>query len=147
MPEEQKPAETEVEALTRQLGERDHAFGELKARLEKAEAAAASAQAATDIATATTAALTDTIARYQSLLTQTNPEIPAEMIKGGTVAELDASLISGKAIVQKVRESLEAQAQATPIPAGAPARTGIDLSSLSPHEKIIEGLKQHDRRK
>jgi len=142
------PAESEVEALTRQLGERDHAFGALKAELEQAktDAAASSARAAAEAAAPLTAALTDAAARYQALIVQTNPEIPAELIKGNTVAELEASLASGKAIVQKVKANLDAQAQAAPIPAGAPPRQGIDLSSLSPQEKIIEGMKQHDKR-
>jgi hypothetical protein len=146
------PAESEVEAatiaaLTRQLGERDHAFGKLKTELEqtKTDAAASSARAAAEAAAPLTAALTDAAAKYQALIVQTNPEIPAELIKGNTVAELEASLASGKAIVQKVKESLDAQAQATPVPPGAPTRQGIDLSNLSAHEKIIEGLKQRDR--
>ena len=92
MTDEQKPQETEVEALTRQLGERDHAFGALKAELEKAktDAAASSARAATEAAAPLTAALTDAAANYRALLVQTNPEIPADMIKGSTVAELEA---------------------------------------------------------
>lgn len=147
MPEETTTTQkTEIAALTRQLGERDHAFGELKARLELAEAAAATAQAAAEIAIAPTATLADAIARYQTLLTQTNPEVPAEMIKGSTIAELETSVASGKALVTKVKESLEAQAQATPIPAGAPVRQGIDLSGLSPTEKIKVGLQQRDRK-
>jgi len=149
------PAESEVEAatiaaLTRQLAERDHAFGALKDELEqtKTDAAASSARAATEAAAPLTAALTDAAAKYQALIVQTNPEIPAELIKGNTVAELEASLASGKAIVQKVKANLDAQTQAadsvSPIPAGAPPRQGVDLSSLSAHEKIIEGIKQRD---
>jgi hypothetical protein len=146
------PAESEVEALTRQLGQRDHAFGALKAELEQAktDAAASSARAATDAAAPLTAALIDAAARYQALIVLTNPEIPAQLIVGNTIAELEASLTIGKAIVQKVKQSLEAQAlaaeSASPIPAGAPPRQGIDLSSLSPQEKIMEGLRQRDRR-
>ena len=153
--------ETDVEAatiaaLTRQLGERDHAFGALKAELEqaKADAAASSARTAAESAAAITAAVADAAARYQALIVQTNPEIPAELIVGNTIAELEASLARGKSIVQKVKTNLDAQAQAAeslvdsvnPIPAGAPPRQGIDLSSLSPQEKIIEGLKQRDRK-
>ena len=149
--------ETEVEAatiaaLTRQLGERDHAFGALKAELEqaKADAEASSARTAAESAAMVTAAVADAAARYQALIVQTNPEIPAELIVGNTIAELEASLARGKSIVQKVKASLDAQTLAVdsvnPIPAGAPPRQGIDLSSLSPQEKIIEGLKQRDRK-
>ncbi len=138
--------ETEVEALTRQLGERDQAFAPLKAELEQTKQALAAKTQTEEQVTALTAALTDAAAKYQALLVKTNPEIPADMIKGSTVAELEASLASGKAIVQKVKESLDAQAQATPVPPGAPTRQGPDLSGLSPQAKIIEGLKQHDRK-
>jgi len=144
------PAETEVAALTRQLGERDHAFGVLKAALEQAktDAAASSARAATEAAAPLTAALIDAAAKYQALIVQTHPEIPAELIVGNTVADLEASLASGKAIVQKVKAILDAQALAAesvnPIPPGAPTRQGIDLSNLSAHEKIIEGIRQRD---
>ena len=137
-----------IAALTRQLGERDHAFGALKAELEqtKTDAAASSARTAAESAAMVSAAVADAAARYQALIVQTNPEIPAELIVGNTIAELEASLARGKSIVQKVKANLDAQAQAAPIPAGAPPRQGIDLSSLSPQEKIIEGLKQRDRK-
>lgn len=139
--------ETEVEALKRQLGERDQAFAPLKAELEQVkQQLAAKTQTEEQVATLT-AALTDATAKYQALLVQSNPDIPADLIKGDSVAELEASLANAKTIVQKVKESIEAQAQATPIPAGAPPRQGVDLSSLSPQEKIILGLQQHDRGK
>ena len=140
------PAETEVAALTRQLGERDHAFGALKAELEqaKADAEASSARTAAESAASITAAVADAAAKYQALIVQTNPEIPAELIVGNTIAELAASLARGKSIVQKVKTNLDAQTQAAPVPAGAPARQGVDLSSLSAHEKIIEGIRQRD---
>jgi hypothetical protein len=159
MADEQKQTqETEVEALTRKLGERDQAFAPLKAELEQTkqalaaktqetDAAASSARAAVESAAALTAALTDATAKYQALLVQTNPEIPADLIKGSTVAEIDASLASAKTIVQKVKESIEAQDKATPIPAGAPPRQAPDLESLSATEKIKAGLLQHDNKK
>lgn len=147
MTDEQKQSgETEVAALTRQLGERDQAFAPLKAELELVKQQLAAKTQTEEQVSALTASLTDAAAKYQALLVQTNPEIPADMIKGSTVAEIDASLASAKTIVQKVKESLEAQDKAAPIPAGAPPRQGIDLSGLSPTAKIIEGLKQHDRK-
>ncbi len=135
-----------VQTLTQQLAERDQAFGVLKTRLEIAEKAATGAKAATDQATALTTSLSNATGKYQALLAQANPDIPAELIKGSTVEELDSSLASSKVIVQKVRESLEAQAQAIQIPAGAPARGGLDLASLSPDAKIKVGLEQHDKK-
>jgi len=147
MVDELNPPETEIAALTRQLAERDHAFGELKTRLETAEATASTAAESAKKAAAGDIALIDATSKYQALLVQTNPDIPAEIIKGGTIAELEASLISGKAIVQHVKQTLEAQALAAPIPAGAPERTPVDLSSLTPHELIMEGIRHHDSRK
>ena len=81
--------------------------------------------------------LAEAVARYrESLLTQ-HPEIPADLLSGSTIAELDASLDQARAVVDNVRQHL-----AERVPAGAPARRGIDLSSMSPGEKINYGLKQ-----
>jgi len=145
--QEKQPQETEVEALKRQLGERDQAFAPLKAELEQVKQQLAAKTKTEEQVAALTDALTDATAKYQALLVQSNPEIPADLIKGNTVAEIDAALASAKTIVQKVKESIEAQDKAAPIPAGAPLRQGLDLDSLSPTQKIIEGLKQHDGRK
>ena len=81
--------------------------------------------------------LKEAVDKYRQMLLSQNPDIPAEMIQGDTIAELDSSLERAKALAEVVRRHLEAQ-----VPAGAPARTGFEVGSLSPIEKIKYGLKR-----
>ena len=81
--------------------------------------------------------LTEAIDRYRQALLQQHPQIPVDLVKGNTVAELDNSLEQAQAVVDKVKQHL-----AEKVPAGAPQRSGIDISSMSPGEKITYGLRQ-----
>ncbi len=80
--------------------------------------------------------------RYRELVLQQAPELPAELVTGETVEEIDVALERARETVSKVRGHLESQAQAGRVPVGAPARSGPDLSALSPEEKIRFGLNQ-----
>jgi hypothetical protein len=68
------------------------------------------------------------------------PEIPEELIQGDTVEEIDTSVIRAREVVERVRRQLEANRAKDRVPTGAPARTGVDLSALSPREKIAHAL-------
>jgi len=81
--------------------------------------------------------LAEAVSRYRESLLAQHPEIPADLLKGSTIAELDASLENAQAVVDNVKQHL-----AEKVPAGAPARQGINISSMSPGEKISYGLKQ-----
>lgn len=88
------------------------------------------------------AALQATAAKYRALVLAANPEIPEELLPAGaSIEELETSLEKAKAIIGKVKARLQSQAQSTPVPAGAPPRSGIDLSALSAREKIALGIK------
>ena len=80
--------------------------------------------------------------RYRALVLQQAPELPAELVTGETVEEIDVALQRARETVSKVRGHLESQAQAGRVPVGAPPRSGPDLSALSPEEKIRFGLNQ-----
>ena len=82
------------------------------------------------------ATLAQAIASYKSLVMQTNPEIPAELLTGDTVEVISESLQNARALVDKVRQGIEAEISKTRVPAGAPQRAPLDLSVLSPREKI-----------
>ena len=84
---------------------------------------------------------------FKKLATSSNPLIPAEAVYGTTIEDVKASLERANALVGKVREAIAEQAKATPIPAGAPARTGADTEGLSTKEKINLGLEQAKRKK
>ncbi len=81
-------------------------------------------------------ALSQAIASYKALVIKSNPEVPADLIVGDTIEAIDNSLKNAKSIISKVREGLEAEIKMVKIPAGAPPRAPVDLSALSPREKI-----------
>jgi len=83
--------------------------------------------------------------RYRALVLESSPELPAELVAGETVEEIEASLERAHETVSKVRGHLESQAQAGRVPVGAPARSAPDLSGLSAHEKIRYGLERRAR--
>ena len=86
--------------------------------------------------------LSGAVAKYRAALLATAPEIPAELVKGESIDEIDASLEQARSIVSKVRQQLEADAEANKVPTGAPERTPQDLSALSPAEKIAYALRK-----
>jgi hypothetical protein len=79
---------------------------------------------------------------YKRLAAGSNPLVPAEAISGATIEEVKDSLDRALKLVATVQESLTRQVQATSVPAGAPARTGLDTSNMSTKEKINYGLEQ-----
>jgi uncharacterized coiled-coil protein SlyX len=81
-------------------------------------------------------ALSQAVAAYKELVVQANPGVLAELITGDTVDEVNESLKNAQALVNRVRQEVEAEASKTRIPAGAPQRAALDLSALSPREKI-----------
>jgi len=80
--------------------------------------------------------LTEAVAGYKDLVTQSNPEVPEELITGDTIEAISESLEKATTLISKVRQELEAEITAGKVPAGAPIRTPPDLSALSPREKI-----------
>jgi len=84
---------------------------------------------------------------YKKLAASFNPLIPAEAIQGTTIEEVKDSLDRALKLVANVQESLSKQAQASSIPAGAPARAGLDTSAMSTKEKINYGLEQARKKK
>ena len=80
--------------------------------------------------------------RYRELALQQSPELPAELVAGETVEDVDQALERARETVAKVRGHIESEAQAGRVPVGAPPRSGPNLSGLSPEEKISFGLQQ-----
>lgn len=60
----------------------------------------------------------------------------AELITGETVDEINESLKKARALIERVKQEMEAETAKTMVPAGAPQRMPMDLSALSPREKI-----------
>jgi len=80
--------------------------------------------------------LAQAIASYRTLAIKYNPSVSEEQVAGDSIEEIDASLASAQALINRVRQELEAEIAAARIPAGAPQRTPADLSALSPRDKI-----------
>ena len=84
---------------------------------------------------------------YKKLAASSNPLVPAEAISGATVEEVKDSLDRALKLVANVQQSLSKQAQASSIPAGAPARAGLETAAMSTKEKINYGLEQVRKKK
>jgi len=93
------------------------------------------------------ATLDGALTEYRSLVVSANPLFSEELIQGNTLDEIKASVEKANAVVGKVKAGLESQANLTTIPAGAPAATPVDLSTLSSREKITRGLQEARKEK
>jgi DNA repair exonuclease SbcCD ATPase subunit len=82
-----------------------------------------------------------TATKYRDAILAVAPEVPADLVRGDSIEEIEASLAQARQIVSRLREHLEAQTPA-PVPAGAPPRTRQEFSDLSPQEKIALGLRR-----
>lgn len=76
------------------------------------------------------------VASYKTLVIQSNPDVPEELVTGESTEAITDSLTSAKELVSKIRKGMEAEISLARVPAGAPERTAPDLSALSPREKI-----------
>lgn len=87
-----------------------------------------------------------TLLELKEALLRANPLIPAELLDAGSLDGLKTSLQSAEQVVGRVRQRLEEEqrsaGQTWRVPAGAPVRSGVDVDSLSPGEKIRHGLAQ-----
>jgi predicted RNase H-like nuclease (RuvC/YqgF family) len=81
-------------------------------------------------------ALAGAVAAYKELIVRENPGLLADLITGDTIAAVDESLKQARALVERVRQEMEAEAARTRVPAGSPQRAPLDLSGLSAREKI-----------
>jgi uncharacterized coiled-coil protein SlyX len=84
--------------------------------------------------------LAQAVSSYRALAVRANPSVPEEAITGESIEEIDQSLTSAQALIERVRQELEAEIAGARIPAGAPPRKPIDLSALSPRDKIQQAI-------
>ncbi|HEY7270001.1 MAG TPA: hypothetical protein VH951_09255 [Dehalococcoidia bacterium] len=153
-------AHADIESLQEQVAEATARAGtheseaaslrrELASARERAEAgAAAAAEQAREVETlraslaGAEAGIVAGAARYRELLLKSEPSLPADLVEGRDVAEVDAAAERARQTVAQVRQHLEQQANAIRVPAGAPQRSAPDLGDLSPAEKIRLGLSE-----
>jgi chromosome segregation ATPase len=120
---------------------------QLEARRGEAETARAEASAHTEEAERLREAIAaaeshgrEAVQRYRDAVLEREPQLPADLVTGDSITELDAAIERARQTVAQVRQHLDQQAQALRIPAGAPARGSPDISELSSAEKIRFGL-------
>ena len=117
---------TVISKLEQALADRDVEIAALKQAVTETESKI----------TELSGALAQAVAEYKTLVVQSNPGILAELITGETVDEVNESLKKARALIEKVKQEMEAETAKTRVPAGAPQRMPMDLSALSPREKI-----------
>ncbi len=123
---ELKSREETIARLERALGAKDSEINDLNQSLDEAKR----------VLDELGKALPQAVAAYKELVVQANPGVLAELITGENIEEVNESLKNARALMERVRQEIEAEAARTRVPAGAPPRALIDLSSLSAREKI-----------
>jgi septal ring factor EnvC (AmiA/AmiB activator) len=153
-------AEANVERLQSRLAEfeakasgRENELGDMRRQLEQARRALSEQESLAVSRSGEVESLKAALAesagreqsaasRYRELVLAREPELPADLVQGGTVDEVEESLSRARQTVAQVRQHLEQQAQALRVPSGAPVRGAPDLDALSPTEKIRQGLEE-----
>ena len=128
--EETRARVVELEGL---IAHKDKELSSANARITELEQAVAESD---NKLADTSSALSQAVSSYKALAVKSNPEVPTELLTGDTIEAIDQSVESAKSLISKVREGLEAEMAVVKIPAGAPQRAPVDLSTLSPREKI-----------
>jgi chromosome segregation ATPase len=130
----------ENESLKRELESRESTINRLEQTLANMESEITSLTQAMDSAKQANDELGQVLARavaaYKEMVVQSNPGLLPEMISGDTIEEIDESVKKARAVMERVRQEIEAEAARTKVPAGAPPRSPLDLSGLSAREKI-----------
>lgn len=150
------PTGTVESGSARDQGETEPSGADLSAALEALEAKLGEAQAELERERALRRAaeseaqraqgeLSEALRRYRDALLAAADGVPAELVQGTTVAELDDSFRRARALVERLRGQLEAAARKERVPSGAPPRQPADLSALTPQQKIALGLQRRSQ--
>jgi chromosome segregation ATPase len=119
--------------LRRRLAERDSEVTQRTGEIERLQG----------VVDATLAQVREAVQRYRDAVLAREPELPADLIAGDSIAAIDAALSRARETVAQVRQHIEDQAQSLRVPSGAPPRGAPDLSDLTAAEKIRLGLSKN----
>ncbi len=88
--------------------------------------------------------LRESAIKYREARLAAAPHIPADLVPGEALEEIDEQLASAERVVSEMRERMEKERrrESPPVPAGAPVRRAPDFSGLPSTEKIKLGLEQ-----
>jgi len=121
----------EVKPTAERFPELSNAYDILKADFESSQQDRA---ALTDAATQATQ-------KYLESVRALHPGIPANLIDGKTIEEIDDSVQRGQAITDLVRANLMAESRNARVPAGAPTRA-VNLEGLTADQLIRLGIEE-----
>ncbi len=79
------------------------------------------------------------MSRYREAVLAGSPELPADLVTGDTLDQIDTTVRAARELVARVREHVAADAAPT-VPAGSPPRRGPDAGAMSAAEKIRYGI-------
>ncbi len=120
-----------------QLDELQKAITDRQKEIDTLKAAAASMEATLrDL----TGSLKEAVTEYRNALILAHPDVLPELIAGDTVPSVRESVTRARAIVDKVKQNVEAQISYDKFPTGSPARGSAADLGLSPREKIERGI-------
>jgi len=137
----------EIEGLRRENARLEEQVTQAHAALARLEDAVAqrdaeifalreTAEAARSESTGLSGSLMEAGEAFRELVMQAEPGLPADMVTGGTIAEIRESADRARALVEQVRRDVAAENARQQVPAGAPPRSAPDVSALSSREKI-----------
>ncbi len=148
-------ADPETSGLKEQLTDARAEIDSLQAAVADAEARAAteadlvaSVQSEQEAARAESERLSvrlrETALKYREARLTAAPHIPADLVTGEEVEEIDEQLTAAERLVSEMQKRMEKERrqESSPIPAGSPVRRAPDYSGLPAAEKIKLGL-QH----
>ena len=81
------------------------------------------------------------VARYRDALLAAEPELPADLVRGDSIEEIDAAVEVARGAVRRIREQVAAE-RPRGFPVGAPARSIDRHGPMTAHEKIAAGLQE-----
>ena len=90
------------------------------------------------------ARLRESAIKYREARLAAAPHIPADLVQGEALEEIDEQIASAERVVAEMREQMEKERrqESPPVPVGAPVRRAPDFSGLPSTEKIKLGLER-----
>ena len=122
----------------------DQETSALKEQLTDALAEIDSLQATRAESERLSARLRETALKYREARLTAAPHIPADLVPGEEVEEIDEQITAAERMVSEMQERMEKERrqESPPIPAGSPVRRAPDYSGLPAAAEIKRGL-QH----
>ncbi len=144
-------ADAEARAATArsELGDAQQRLSEMEEALQAANAELAARDerlaALQDELREAQATLREAALKYREARLAASPHVPADLVPGETLSEIDEQFEAAERVVSRLRDKLQEESQASRVPVGSPLRRPPDLSALSPQEKIKLGLQERPR--